>query len=284
MFKRVVIIGVGQIGGSLGWELRKKRLAREVVGVGRTLRNLRTAVSLGLIDSFVSSPDLAVKGADLIVLATPVQTIPVHLGSLAGHIEPGAVVTDVGSVKGAIMRTARLLGPQRSFFVGSHPIAGSEKSGASSATRDLFMGKVVILTPIRSTKALALKIVKNMWRAVGAQVVVMDPVRHDRTMAFVSHIPHLFSYAYTNAVSRHSRGGSDLLPFAGGSFRDFTRIAGSSPEMWEGIFHMNWKEIQRVTQEVEKSLHGLSSAIRRGDRRAVARTLVRARGLALQVR
>lgn len=277
-------MGVGQIGGSLAWALRKNRLADEVIGAGRSVKNLRTALSRGCVDSYTTVPARAVKGADLVVLAAPVTSIPGLIASLADHIEPGAVVTDVGSVKGAIEKSASVLRSRGISFVGGHPIAGSERSGASSAAPDLFRGRVVILTPTPSTNIRALSSVRKMWASLGSRVVTMDPDRHDMVMAAMSHVPHILSYAFAEAVAFRVAGNEDLLDYAGGSFRDFTRIAGSSPEMWEGIFMMNRKEIVRAMKEVGESLRRILSAIRRGDAAGIARILDRARDLSLRSR
>jgi len=276
-------VGIGQIGGSLGWALRKNGLAGEVVGAGRTIRNLKTALSMGLICSYEPTPEQAVRGSDLVVFATPVSTIPGLIRSLAHAIDHGAVVTDVGSVKGDVVKAASVLRSQEISFIGGHPIAGTERSGASSADPGLFKGKTVILTPASGMTS-AMRKVKRMWESLGARVVLMEPLRHDRVMALMSHTPHLLSYAFTDTIARGLARDKDLLQFAGGSFRDFTRIACSSPEMWEGIFIMNWKEIERTIKELMKSLDALAKAISRGDRAVVMRLLGRVRRLTEQVR
>jgi len=283
LFERAAIIGIGQIGGSLGWALRKNGLVKEVVGAGRTIRNLRTALSMGLICSYALTPERAVKGADLVVFATPVSTIPGLIGSLADVIDPGAVVTDVGSVKGAVVKAASVLRSQGISFIGGHPIAGTERSGASSADPGLFKNRIVILTPAFAKPA-ALRKVRQMWESLGARVVLMEPLRHDRIMAMMSHIPHLLSYAFTDAIGRVMARDRDLLQFAGGSFRDFTRIAGSSPEMWESIFIMNRKEIERTMKRLNESLDTLTKAINREDRKTIMRLLGNVRRLAERAR
>src|SRR5688572_775844 len=174
-FQRVAIVGVGLIGGSLGMILRRQRLADEVVGIGRRVENLKMAVELGAIDRYVSDPKDGVQGADLVVLATPVDTYEPHLRDWASCLHPGTIVTDVGSVKGALVEQAEELLPKDVHFVGAHPIAGKEKTGVAAGSDQLFRGARCVLTPTCSTDAGALAVMRGVWEAAGSIVLEMDP-------------------------------------------------------------------------------------------------------------
>jgi prephenate dehydrogenase len=241
-FKRAAIVGVGLIGGSLGMILRRKKLADEVVGIGRRVENLKAAVELGAIDRYVSDPKEGVKAADFVVLATPVDTYEQHLRDWAASLSAGTIVSDVGSVKGLLVERAEALMPRHVHFVGAHPIAGKEKTGVAAGLDTLFQGARCILTPTGSTDRSALATVRALWETAGSIVLDMDPHLHDKILGAVSHLPHIAAFALINTLADardHGIPELDLAGHSGGGLRDTTRIAASSPEMWRDIFLWN---------------------------------------------
>ena len=278
-FNQAVIIGVGLIGGSLGMILRRKQLASTVVGVGRRIENLKTAVSVGAIDRYVVDPREAVKDADLVILATPVDTYESHLKEWASCLRPGAIVTDVGSVKGdLVVRSERQI-PRGVHFVGAHPIAGKEKTGAAAGSEDLFSGRRCILTPTQQTDPQALERVQALWQEAGAVVLTMDPQLHDKILGAVSHLPHVAAFALMNALVdiRSELPALDLSGHSGGGLRDTTRIAASSPEMWRDIFLWNRENVVACICAYERSLGELRKLIQTGDAAGIEKMLERAK-------
>ncbi len=279
-FSHVAIIGVGLIGGSLGMILKQRGLADSVVGIGRSLENLKTAVELRAIDRYVTEPRDGIRGADLVVLATPVDTYERHLKEWAADLSPGAIVTDVGSVKGPLVAQAEALMPDRVRFVGGHPIAGKEKTGVAAGSPDLFKGARCILTPTAKTDAEALSLMTRLWETAGSVVLTMDPFVHDQVLGAVSHLPHVAAFALINALSdfgdRHTPT-LDLLSYSGGGLRDTTRIAASSPEMWRDIFLWNRKNVVELIETYERQLQHLKHLITSGDGPGIERELERAK-------
>jgi prephenate dehydrogenase len=278
-FNQAVIIGVGLIGGSLGMILRRKGLASTVVGAGRRIENLKTAVSVGAIDRYVVDPSEAVKEADLVILATPVDTYERHLQEWASRLRPGAIVTDVGSVKGELVERSERQMPAGVHFVGAHPIAGKEKTGAAAGSEDLFTGRRCILTPTKQTDPRALEHVQSLWQAAGATVLTMDPHLHDRILGAVSHLPHVAAFALMNALVdiRSEVPSLDLAGHSGGGLRDTTRIAASSPEMWRDIFLWNKDNVVACILAYERSLGELRQLIQTGDGAGIEKLLERAK-------
>lgn len=279
-FKQVAIIGVGLIGGSLGLVLKHARLADSVVGVGRRVENLQTAVELGAIDRYVADAVKAVREADLVVLATPVDTYERHLKEWGHHLSTGAIVTDVGSVKGCLVEQAEGLLPEGVHFVGAHPIAGREKTGAAAGSVSLFQGARCILTPTARTNRQAMEIIRDLWQAAGSRVSTMDPFQHDRILGAVSHLPHVAAFSLINALVEMSHGmisELDLLSYAGGGLRDTTRIAASSPEMWRDIFLWNRENLVMLIGQYEQQLQHLKRLISVADGPGIEKELERAR-------
>lgn len=279
-FKQVAIVGVGLIGGSLGMVLKRRGLADSVVGIGRRIETLRTAVQLGAIDRYVSEAEEGVRGADLVVLAPHLESYAQHLKAWGGSLEAGAIVTDAGSVKGRLVELAEELLPQGVHFVGGHPIAGSEKSGAAAGSPTLFQGARCILTPTARTDPGALKAVRDLWEAAGATVTCMDPHLHDRMLGAVSHLPHVVAYALMNTlldVPGHGLTDPDLLAYAGGGLRDTTRIAASPPEMWRDICLWNRDNLVPLIEVYERHLDRLKQLLRAGDGPGLEKELERAR-------
>lgn len=248
MFDKVAIIGVGLIGGSLGLAIKKKRLAREVIGVTRHRGSLKKARSLGVVDRGTLDPLEAAKDADLIMIATPISEIPRVVKKLIGSLKPGCIITDVGSAKSKVVGQVEKILPKGIYFVGGHPMAGSEKRGVGQAKVDLFESSVCFLTRTRRTSPEALKVVKNFWRKVGAKVEVVSPDLHDRIVATISHLPHLVAFNLASVAPLSN------LRYAAGGFRDTTRIASSDPVIWRDIYLANSKEVAKALDRFIRSL------------------------------
>jgi prephenate dehydrogenase len=279
-FKHVAIIGVGLIGGSLGMVLRRKALADQVVGVGRRVENLRTAVDLGAIDRYVGDPKDGVRGADLVVLATPVDTYLDHLKDWAHCLAPGAIVTDVGSVKGVLVEQSEAAMPPGVHFIGAHPIAGNEKTGVAAGSDQLFRGARCILTPTRHTNLGALERVKQLWEETGSILLTMDPHLHDQILGAVSHLPHVVAFALMIALADlrdHEIPSLDLAGHSGGGLRDTTRIAASSSEMWRDIFLWNRDNLVSFIDRFERALEELKHLIKAGDAAGIEKAIERAK-------
>ena len=278
-FDKVTIIGVGLIGGSLAMKLREKGLAGQIVGVGRGLANLEAAKRLGVVDSFTHDVGEGVEGADLVVVAVPVQGIPAVIKTAAAHLKKGAIVTDVGSVKKDVLKKVEPLVPEGVRFVGAHPVAGTENSGVEAAFATLFKGSKCIITPTATTDREALEAVKHIWEEAGARVICMDAERHDIVLAAISHLPHAIAYALVNTVSDIESCNEDILTYSAGGFMDFTRIASSSPGMWSDICAMNSDAIVEMIELFEKRLKGLKKLIEKGDAEGLKNEFERAKNL-----
>jgi prephenate dehydrogenase len=232
---KLVIFGVGLIGGSLALALRKRKAVAHVVGVGRSRANLLAARRLGIIDEIATDPALAVKDADLVLLAVPLGQTAAVLAQIAPHLAPRTVVTDAGSTKRDVIANARkYLGAAFARFVPAHPIAGTENSGARAAFAELFDGHKLIVTPEPETDARAVRMVSGVWKLAGMRVITMRAADHDRVFALVSHLPHVVSFALVDQLAGYADAAT-LFRHTSGGFRDLTRIAGSSPEMWRDV-------------------------------------------------
>lgn len=242
--ERLVIIGLGLIGGSLACALQKARAAGEVsiktiVGCNRSLEGLKAAKQNGVIDEFCTDAAETVKDADIVVLGVPVLSIRPILEQIRSHLKPGAIVSDVGSVKQLVVDDmTELLTNTGVHWVPAHPIAGSEQSGVSAAQPGLFKGRKVILTPSENSEPRAVAQIDAMWRATGAERFHMSVSEHDRVLAATSHLPHLLAFSLVDTLASQERGW-DVFKFAAGGFRDFSRIAASDPKMWHDIFLSN---------------------------------------------
>jgi prephenate dehydrogenase len=257
---RLTIVGVGLLGGSLAKAARTAKLAREIVGVGRDLGRLGPALRDGVLDRATTSVAEGVAEADRIVLAAPVLTNEALLGDVWQAAPRGAVLTDVGSTKQGIVGAAERLAAQRGdvSFVGSHPMAGSEKSGYAVARVDLFQGATVVVTPTETTDAAVAKGVGEFWAAVGARVVMLDPVTHDRAVAAISHLPHVAAWALVDAVARFE---PDAFAIAARGFKDTTRIAASDPDVWREILLDNRDAVRASLSAFRAALDHVESLI-----------------------
>ncbi len=272
---RLAIIGVGLIGGSFALALRQAGAVREVLGVGRTAASLELARQQGLIDRTVDIAEAA--KADCILLAMPVGETGEVLTQLAPHLKPGAIVTDAGSTKANVIAAARAaLGARFSDFVPGHPIAGSELNGPAAARADLFQSRKVVLTPEPETRGDAQALVESLWTASGAQIEILDADLHDQIFAAVSHLPHLAAYALVNELAQRDNS-ADYFRFAASGFRDFTRIAGSSPEMWRDIALANRQALSSEMDAYIAALQRVREAVKLGDEEALLKIFSRAR-------
>jgi prephenate dehydrogenase len=272
---QLALIGTGLIGGSFALALKQAGAVREVLGVGRNPARLTVARELELIDGVA---DYAQAGqADCILLALPVGETEAVLRQLAPHLKPGAIITDAGSTKANVITAARVaLGARFADFVPGHPIAGSEQSGPGAARADLFQGKKVVLTPLADTRADALETVKALWQATGAQVETLDAAQHDRIFAAVSHLPHLAAFALVDELAQRADGDT-YFHFAASGFRDFTRIAGSSPEMWCDIALANREALLAELDAYLAAIQTLRNTVGRQDADALLKMFSRAR-------
>jgi prephenate dehydrogenase len=263
LVERMTIAGVGLIGGSLAAAARAAGLVGEVLGFGRTARNLEVARERGLIDRIVTD-DAAAADADLVVLAAPVETCAALAARFRRHARPGTIVTDVGSVKASLV--AALEGAWGgAAVVGAHPIAGSEASGAAAAQAGLFRDRLCIVTPTPRTAPAALALVRALWEGVGARVEEMTPAAHDAILARVSHLPHVLAYALVRAVADRRREGRRLLDYVGTGFLDATRIAASPAEVWRDIALANRTELGAALAEFRAALDELVRLVEAGD-------------------
>lgn len=277
LIKRLAIIGVGLIGGSLARALRRAGAVGEIVGSGRDASQLEKAVELGVIDRYELDPALAVRKADVVVLAVPLGSMEGVMRAIAPTVAPGAVVTDVGSAKASVIAAAgRAFGAVPPRFVPGHPIAGTEKSGVEASLTGLFEQRRVILTPGPETDPIALATVRSMWQETGAQVVEMDAAHHDEILAATSHLPHLLAFTLVDTLAQ-MEDKLDIFRYAAGGFRDFTRIASSDPQMWHDICLANREAILAMIDRYAADLSQLGAAIRAGDGEVILARFVRAK-------
>jgi prephenate dehydrogenase len=267
----VAVLGLGLLGGSLAWAARRRGVAAEVIGATRSEAAQARALRDGAVDA-VEPPERAVAGAELVVLATPITAMPELLRRAAPQLAEGAVVTDVGSVKGPLAEVLPGLLPSHARYVGSHPMAGSHERGMEAATPDLFEGSTcIVCAPAGDAGAERLT---AFWQALGCRVVRRDAERHDLEVAWMSHVPHALAFAFAAALAGAPPGAREV---AGPGFRDFTRIAHSDPELWADIFQANHKALAAPLQAVRRAFEALASAIEAGDADSVLRLLESAR-------
>jgi prephenate dehydrogenase len=272
-FGHIAIVGTGLIGGSLGLAIKRHKLAKRVTGISRTQKNLATALAIGAIDEGAQSLD-AIHGADLIILCLPVREILRRVSPIIAVAGSSSVICDVGSTKGEITAA---FAARTSRFVGCHPMAGSEKRGIVNASRSLFDGSLCIVTPAQNTDPAAREAVKGFWGRICAEIAVMKPDDHDKTMALVSHLPHAAAFALANSVP------TSLLRFSGRGFRDTTRLAASDAKIWEDIFLTNRRNLITSIDALEKNLRRIKHAIRTLNAPALRRLMKRANSARQQI-
>jgi cyclohexadieny/prephenate dehydrogenase len=280
MFERVALVGIGLIGSSISHAMRRKGLAKEIVGSARTKQTLETALKLGLIHKGYDSAAEAVKGADLVILSVPVGACGPLAAEIAPHLRAGAILTDVGSVKAAVVRDMAPHVPMGVHFVPGHPIAGTEQSGPEAGFAELFEGRWTILTPEPGTDVAAVDKLKAFWSALGSKVEIMSAPHHDMVLAITSHLPHLIAYNIVNTAEHLERvTEKEVIKFSAGGFRDFTRIAASDPTMWRDVFLNNKEGVMEMLRRFSDDLAELKRAIEADDGDTLFRRFSEARAV-----
>jgi prephenate dehydrogenase len=265
MFERVVIVGAGLIGGSFALALKQAGAARHIVGLGRSPEALARALELGIIDEVCATPEAAMRGAGLVLLAAPVAQTGAILAALLPYLEAHTIVTDAGSTKSDVVAAARAALKERVHqFVPGHPIAGSESNGPDAARAQLYRGKKAVLTPLPENSAADVDKVAAAWAACGAIIHRLTPQEHDKVFAAVSHLPHLLAFALVDDIAAKPHAGL-LFQYAASGFRDFTRIAGSSPEMWRDISLANRDALLEELDAYLAQLTGVRAMLAAGD-------------------
>jgi cyclohexadieny/prephenate dehydrogenase len=279
-FERLALIGVGLIGSSIARAARAQNAVRSIVATARSAATRRRVIELGIADQVVDSNVAAAAGADLVIVSIPVGQCGAVAREIAGHLKPGAVVSDVGSVKAQVIRDMAPHLPESVHFVPAHPGAGTEHSGPDAGFAELFNGRWCILTPPPTTEAQAVDRLLAFWQALGAKVAVMSAEHHDLVLAITSHVPHLIAYTIVgtaddlSAVTR-----SEVLQYSAGGFRDFTRIAASDPTMWRDIFLANKAAVMEMLGRFNADLSRLTRAIEEGDGAALFDLFTRTRAI-----
>ncbi len=266
IFEKVALIGVGLIGSSMAHAIKRGKLASHVSGYAKRTETLEKARKMGFADSLFDTLEPVVRDADLVVLATPVGTYGELAKEIAPFLKKGAIVSDVGSVKSAVIRDVGPHIPQGVHFIPAHPIAGTEQSGPEAGFAELFDGRWCILTPPAGTDDAALETLKKFWEGCGSDVEVMDAHHHDLVLAITSHVPHLIAYNIVGtADDLQTVTESEVIKFSAGGFRDFTRIAASDPTMWRDVFLNNREAVLEMLARFNEDLNLLQRAIRWGD-------------------
>ena len=279
-FERVAVIGLGLIGSSLARAIKAHELAGKIIGHARTSETREKSLALGFIDAAADSAGAAVQGADLVVIAAPVGVNGAIAEEIAPSLSPGAIVIDVGSVKQAVVEAVQPHIPKGVHFVPTHPVAGTEESGPEAGFAELFEGRWCILTPPPGTDGEAVARITALWQAVGSQVDTMDPRHHDMVLAITSHLPHLIAYTIVGtATDLENHLQQEVVKFAAGGFRDFTRIAASDPVMWRDIFLANKDAVLEMLGRFDEDLTALQRAIRYGDSQALEDIFTRTRAI-----
>lgn len=280
LFERVALIGVGLIGSSLARRIKRDRLAAHIVASARTRATLDKAVELGIVDSVADDAAQAVRGADLVVICSPLGTYRAIGEAIAGHLREGAIVSDVGSVKGMVVRDLRPVVPAHAHLVPAHPVAGTEHSGPEAGFAELFDGHWCIVTPEPDSDPAAVDRVAELWRRAGMRVDIMDAEHHDLVLAVTSHLPHLIAYNIVGtADDLETVTESEVIKYAAGGFRDFTRIAASDPVMWRDVFLNNRDAVLEILGRFTEDLAALQRAIRWGDGEALHDLFARTRAI-----
>lgn len=266
LFEKVALIGVGLIGSSLARAFRSRGIVRQISVSARSQATLDRVLELGLADSAHSDPVEAVEAADLVILCAPVGTYESIASVIGPHMKPGVIVTDVGSVKQAVIRDVDQYLPDGVHFIPGHPIAGTEKSGPDAGFAELFDGRWCILTPPPGADRQAIDAVAELWKRCGSMVEIMEPAHHDKVLAITSHLPHLIAYTIVGtATDLEESERAEVVKFSAGGFRDFTRIAGSDPVMWRDVFLNNREAVLEMLQRFSEDITVLQRAIRWGE-------------------
>ena len=275
-FNKVTVLGVGLIGASFALAMKKRRLCGSITGFGRKEANLLRAKERGIIDSFEPDPGTACEGSDLVLFSLPVGSFAETAKRIADSLKKGVIVTDVGSVKGGLVYEMEEILSSGASFVGAHPIAGGEASGIGTADADLFEGQKCIVTPTGKTDGATVGIITGLWQSLGAEVVMLSPEEHDKVLGAVSHFPHVVAYEIVNAIDEID---GSYLRYCGRGFRDITRIASSSPELWRDICMFNRENLVRSLDIFIKRLEKAKAYIAGSDADSVEQEFRRAKSL-----
>jgi cyclohexadieny/prephenate dehydrogenase len=280
LFDRVALIGFGLIGGSIARAAKEQGLAKEIVTTEPSAKTRARVMELGVVDRVAETNAQAAEGADLVILCIPVGACGAVAAEIASHLKPGAIVSDVGSVKGAVVKDMAPHLPAGVHFVPAHPVAGTEHSGPDSGFAELFINRWCILTPPEGTDPNAVEKLRAFWAAIGAKVEIMTPEHHDMVLAITSHLPHLIAYTIVGTADElEGVTQSEVLKFSAGGFRDFTRIAASDPIMWRDVFLTNKDAVLEMLGTFNEDLAKLTRAIRRGDGEALFEHFSRTRAI-----
>lgn len=280
IFAKVALLGVGLIGSSMAHAMRRAGVAGHIAGYSHRAETIDLARSVGFADTLTTDPAACVKDADLVVLCTPVGTFKALAEAIGPALKPGAILSDVGSVKGAVIRDIGPFVPDGVHFIPAHPIAGTEQSGPTAGFAELFDGRWCILTPPPGTDHPAIAKLKAFWEALGSNVEVMDPHRHDLVLAITSHVPHLIAYNIVGtADDLENVTEGEVIKYSAGGFRDFTRIAASDPTMWRDVFLNNREAVLEVLGRFSEDLSALQRAIRWGDGETLFNLFTRTRAI-----
>ncbi|HEY4142311.1 MAG TPA: prephenate/arogenate dehydrogenase family protein [Pseudolabrys sp.] len=280
LFNRVALIGVGLIGSSIARAAKAQGVAGSIVATARSAATRKRVAELGFADQVVETNAAAVEGADLVIISIPVGACGPVAAEIAPHLKPGAIVSDVGSVKGSVVRDMVPHLPKNIHFVPAHPVAGTEYSGPDAGFAELFVNRWCILTPPEGTDPKAVEKLAEFWRFIGANVETMAPDHHDLVLAVTSHLPHLIAYTIVGTADElQTVTRSEVLKFSAGGFRDFTRIAASDPTMWRDIFIANKDAVLEMLGRFNEDISSLTKAIRKGDGDALFEHFTRTRAI-----
>lgn len=280
LINKLALIGTGLIGGSIARAARASGAARTVVATARSPQTRRRVMELGFADLVAETNTEAAKGADLVIVSVPVGASAAVAQEIGPHLHPGAILSDVGSVKGSVVRDMSPFVPEGVHFIPGHPVAGTEDSGPDSGFAELFVNRWCILTPVENTDAAATQRLKAFWEMLGAKVEIMTPEHHDLVLAITSHLPHLIAYTIVGTADELGEvTESEVLNFSAGGFRDFTRIAASDPTMWRDVFLHNKDAVLEMLGTFNEDLAKLTRAIRRGDGEALFEHFSRTRAI-----
>ena len=268
-YDQIAIIGTGMMGTSLALAIKRNGLCGKIIGIDRNFENLKAAKRLSAIDSYTDCLKDGIADAVMIIFAIPIMATMEVAKRIVYAVRKDALITDIGSTKGEVVQKMTELFYGHSNYVGSHPITGTEKSGAINAIDGLYDGKKCIITPTEKTERFAVDAITKFWESAGSEVIVMDPHEHDRIMAMVSHLPHVVAYALAGSVLDQQKMGNMLFPYAGGGLKDFTRIAGSDPVMWRDIFISNAHEILNAIDQFSKVMERLRRMIKERDTKGI---------------
>jgi cyclohexadieny/prephenate dehydrogenase len=280
LFNRVALIGVGLIGSSIARAAKAQGAAGSIVATARSAATRKRVAELGIADQVVETNAAAVEGADLVIISIPVGACGPVAEEIAPHLKAGAIISDVGSVKGAVVRDMAPYLPKNVHFVPAHPVAGTEYSGPDAGFAELFVNRWCILTPPEGTDPAAVEKLAAFWRLIGANVETMAPDHHDLVLAVTSHLPHLIAYTIVGTADElQTVTRSEVLKFSAGGFRDFTRIAASDPTMWRDIFIANKEAVLEMLGRFNEDISSLTKAIRKGDGDALFEHFTRTRAI-----